>query len=93
LFYTVQGDTLLAGATQSKGNFVPSVYAKSFDTLNFGLTQKLGEWFKLGFSAKNLTNPKIQTVYRSEYIGDDRLKTSYSEGIDYAISIGGEYRF
>ena len=34
LFYTVQGDTLVAGAGQSHGNFVPSVYAKEYDTLN-----------------------------------------------------------
>src|SRR5207237_3281146 len=57
LFYTVQGDTLVAGAAQSVGNFVPNVYAKSYDTLNLSLSQALGPYFKLSFGLKNLTNP------------------------------------
>ncbi|MEZ5963576.1 MAG: carboxypeptidase regulatory-like domain-containing protein [Planctomycetota bacterium] len=93
LFYTVQGDTLIAGAGEAVGNFVPNVYAKEFDTLNFSLTQSLGRWTWLQFRAKNLTNPRIDTVYRSSYIGDDVLKTSYSNGIEYSLSLGGEVRF
>ncbi|HKB16833.1 MAG TPA: TonB-dependent receptor, partial [Planctomycetota bacterium] len=65
LFYTVQGDTLVAGAGASTGNLVPNVYAKEFDTLNFTLLQKLGQYLHLQFQAKNLTNPRIETVYRS----------------------------
>jgi len=93
LFYTVQGDTLVAGAGQAAGNFIPSVYAKEYDTLNFSLTQPLGKWVWLRFKAKNLTNPRIETVYRSQYIGDDVAKTSYSTGVDYSLTLGGEVRF
>jgi len=88
LFYTVQGDTLIAGATQSAGNFVPSVYATEYDTLNLSVTQKLGPWFSLVAQAKNLTNAPYETVYRSEYIGDDVRKTYYTKGIEYSLTLG-----
>jgi hypothetical protein len=69
------------------------VYATRFDTLNFSLTQALGKYFKLRFQAKNLTNPRIQTVYRSEYIGDDVLKTSFTRGLELSLELGVEFSF
>jgi hypothetical protein len=93
LFWSVQGDTLLAGAGQSSGNFVPSLYAREYGTLNAGVSQKLGEHFKLQFQAKNLTNPEIQTVYRSEFIGADVRHSSFTKGVDLSLMIGGEFKF
>jgi TonB-dependent receptor len=93
LFYTVQGDTLVAGATESGGNFVPSVYATQYDTLNLSMVQKLGSYLTLQLQAKNLTNPEIQEVYRSKYIGDDVTKTSYTKGIEYSLSLGAKFSF
>jgi len=93
LFYTVQGDTLVAGAGQADGNFVPSVYATQYDTLNFTVAQPLGKYLKLQFQAKNLTNPDIEEVYRDDSIGGDVLKTSYSKGVDYTLSLSLELAF
>ncbi|MCB9920265.1 MAG: carboxypeptidase regulatory-like domain-containing protein [Planctomycetes bacterium] len=93
VFYTVNGDTLIAGPGQSVNNFIPSIYAREFDTLNASWTQRLSEGVTLKMQAKNLTNPKIKTVYRSDYIGDDATQTSFTKGIDYTISITGEIRF
>ncbi len=93
LFYTVQGDTLLAGAGTVNNNFIPSVYARSFDTLNLTVAQKLGRFFTLQFQAKNLTNPSIRTVYRSEYLDGDTTKTSFTRGIDYSITLGASFSF
>jgi outer membrane receptor protein involved in Fe transport len=93
LFYTIQGDTLIAGAGQSNGNFVPSVYATQFDTLNMSLAQRLGKHFKLQLQAKNLTNPAYQTVYRSEFIGDDVLKTSHTAGFEISLTLGAQFSF
>jgi outer membrane receptor protein involved in Fe transport len=93
LFYTVTGDTLVAGAGVSDFNFVPSVYATQYDSLNFSLMQPLGDFFSLRFQAKNLTNPYIQEVYRSEYTGDDVLKSTYTRGIEYTLSIGAKFSF
>lgn len=93
IFYTVTGDTLIAGAGVSDGNFVPSVFATPYNSLNVTVSQKLGKHFVLQFQAKNLTNPDIQTVYRSKYIGGDVLNTSYSNGIDLSVSLRAQFEF
>ncbi len=93
IFYTVQGDTLVAGAAQSLGNFVPSIYAKEVETLNVSVSQKLGKYFTLQLQGKNLTNPRIETVYRSDETGSDVTKTSFTRGVEYAISLSVEFSF
>jgi len=93
LFYSVQGDTLVAGAGLSRGRFVPNVYAREYGTLNLGVSQKLGKYIKLQLRAKNLTNPDIKTVYRSKYIGNDVKRSSYSKGIEYSISLSADIPF
>jgi hypothetical protein len=93
IFYTVKGDTLVAGAGESDGNFVPDVYALEYGTLNFSLSQRLGKYFKLQFQAKNLTDPSIEEVYRSEFIGSDVTKTKYTKGVEYSIGLSAEILF
>lgn len=87
LFYTVRGDTLVAGAGQSNSKFVPDVYETEYGTLNLGLSHKIGDIWKLKFQAKNLLNPKIESVYRSDYIGGDITKSSYRKGMEFSISL------
>jgi TonB-dependent receptor len=93
VFYTVQGDTLVAGAGQTNSNLIPSIYATEFGTLNVTVAQRLGEYFKLQFQAKNLTDPKIKTVYRSFYTGGDVTNTSFTRGVDYSLSLSAEFNF
>lgn len=87
LFYTVKGDTLVAGAGEASGNFIPSVYARPVGNLNFSFSQRLGDRWRLQVAAKNLTNSKIEEVYRSDYIDGDVVKTSYSKGTELSISL------
>jgi outer membrane receptor protein involved in Fe transport len=93
VFWTAQGDTLQEGAGVDTGNFLPNVYSLGFGTLNVGIEQKIGPNVKLSFRAKNLTNPEIQEVYRSEFIGEDVLKTSFTRGIDYSVGISANFTF
>jgi len=93
LFYTHQGDSLIAGAGVNQGNYVPDVYAEDYGTLNLSVMQPLGRLFRLTFAAKNLTNPDIQTVYRSDYIDGDVLRSTYSQGIEYSLTLGMELKF
>jgi TonB-dependent receptor len=93
LFYTVRGDTLVAGAGHSTVGYIPNVYAKQFDTLNASITQKVGKNLRLFFQAKNLTNPKIEEVYRSKYSGPDKVKASYTKGIDLSVGFTVEFSF
>ena len=94
LFYTVRGDTLVVGdgGILYGAQYAPAIYETEYGTLSFNISQKIGKRFKLTFQAKNLNDPEIQQVYRSDYItGGDTIKTSYRKGIDYSISLGGEF--
>jgi outer membrane receptor protein involved in Fe transport len=91
IFYTVRGDTLIAGAGQSQGRFIPNVYETEYGTLNLSLLQKIRENWNLKFQVKNLLDPKIESVYRSKYIGSDVTKTSYRKGIEFSISLSARF--
>jgi outer membrane receptor protein involved in Fe transport len=93
LFYNIQGDTLIAGAALDDNNLVPSIYARKYEQLNFSLRQGIGEYFTLTLKAKNLTNPHVETFYRSDYIAEDTTRSSFRRGIDYSISLGAEFSF
>ncbi len=93
LFYTLQGDTLKVGPGQIASFFVPAIYETEHDSLNFTLSQKIGEHIKVKFAAKNLTNTTFKDVYRSEFIPGDTLRSSYRKGIDLSVSISAEFKF
>jgi outer membrane receptor protein involved in Fe transport len=84
-FYTYQGDTLVTGGGTNLGNFVPDVYAKGYGTLNMSATWRLTKHASLRFEAKNLTDPAIEEVYRSEFISGDQTRTSYTKGREFSI--------
>ena len=88
LFYTVTGDSLVAGAGEAGGNFIPDVYAKEFGTLNFSISRRLRDHITLEFKARNLTNPDIEQVYRSDHVpGGDVTRTSFQRGREFSIGI------
>lgn len=99
LFYTVRGDTLIAspgvqGDVGTPNFFIPGVYDRSYGTLNFTLSQAIGDHITLSFSAKNLTDPSIETVYRSPFVpGGDVVRTSRRDGIDFSIGIRANFTF
>ncbi len=101
VFYTVRGDTLIVSPSVVDGGdggkpdlFIPGVYETQFGTLNLTLSQKIGKHVSVKFSAKNLTDPEIQTVYRSEFLpGGDVVKTSFTKGIDLGISVSAKFEF
>ncbi|MBL9077491.1 MAG: TonB-dependent receptor [Planctomycetes bacterium] len=93
LFYTVQGETLLQGSGPSSSGIVPATYLKQFDTLNFSLSQRLGANVRLTFAAKNLTDAETREIYRSEYVQGDTLRRRGSDGIEFSLTLGGEFRF
>ena len=93
LFYTAQGDTLVSGAgMSSENNFIPSVFSSPVGTLNLTFSQKFLDYFQFFFKVKNLTNPEIQTVYRTPD-GAEALHTSYTDGIDFSIGLRARIEF
>ncbi len=93
LFYTVQGDTLLAGDSTSQNNFIPAVYQREFGTLNLSIGQRLTKHLNLRIQAKNLTNPTIETVYRSSLLESDATRSSFTRGVEYSIGLSANYSF
>lgn len=93
LFYTVQGDTLVAGDSTSQNNYIPAVYQKEFGTLNASIGQRLSEHWSLRIQAKNITNPTIEEVYRSPIIDGDTTRNAFTRGVEYSISIGASFAF
>jgi TonB-dependent receptor len=94
LFYTIRGDTLVAGTgvsdKEAYRNIVPDIYETEFGTLNFSLSHKLGEIWTLKFQAKNLLDPKIRSVYRDPIDGDI-THSSYRKGMDFSISLSATF--
>jgi outer membrane receptor protein involved in Fe transport len=91
IFYTVRGDTLVEGGTALGRGYVPDVYEKEYGSLNIGVSQPIGESTKLSFQAKNLTNPEIERVYRSDAVEGEATKTSYKRGVDLVLSVEHEF--
>jgi len=87
VFWTVEGDTLVAGAGEARNRFVPSVYSKEFGTLNVSYSRRIGKNFRLQLQAKNLTNPEIETVYRSEFTGGDTSRSTYTRGREFSLGL------
>lgn len=87
LFYTIKGDTLVAGAGQANGNFVPDLYEKEFGTLNASISQELSERSKLTFKVKNITNPSIKTAYQGKGVDGEKTHTSYKRGREYTLGL------
>jgi TonB-dependent receptor len=91
LFYTVRGDALVAGFDGSERGFVPSVYEKEYGSFNLTVAKKLGKYLVLKFQAKNLTNPEIETVYRSKFIGSDVVKSSFQAGREFWVTMTAQF--
>ncbi len=95
LFYTVKGDTLVRGAspaTTDISRFTPNIFETQYDTLNLTFSQKLSKHLKLKISAKNLTDPDIQQVYRSP-LTPEVVHTSYNKGISVSVSLSATFVF
>jgi outer membrane receptor protein involved in Fe transport len=92
-FYTVTGDSLIQGPGPSNSFFVPATYETRYEQASVTLSQQLAKGVRLALAGRNLTNALRREVYRSEYIDDDVTRRSYTEGVEWSLSIGGEIRF
>jgi hypothetical protein len=94
LFYTIRGDTLVTGTgvvdAEANRNIIPDIYETEYGTLNFSISQKMGEIWVLKFQAKNLLDPEIESVYRDPIDGDIR-HSSYTKGLEFAIGLSATF--
>ncbi len=92
LFYNLQGESLISGASAYTVELVPAIYQLSYGTLNFTASQEIIEGLRLSFALKNILNPEIQTQYRTNE-GVTGLQSSYTAGIDYSFGISYQINF
>lgn len=81
LAYNVQGPKLFL---VTKGG-VPDIYQQPTPALDFTLSKRLGEHFKVGFKARNLLNPMNRKTYL--YRGELYDWYSFDQGVTYSLSL------
>lgn len=71
------------------GLTTPDVYEQPTPLLEFVWTQKLGDHWKLKFSARNLLDPKIERTYGEH--NSDYIYSSFQRGRLFGLSLGYEF--
>ena len=75
-------------------DYIPNIFSVPYDTLNVTFSQRLGRYLTLSLGARNLLNPLIKEVYRSEYIDQQNIiANAYSKGIDFSLSLSTKIEF
>lgn len=90
LFYNRRGDMLKTGAAIGEDGATPDVYLLAKHSLDLGIQQKIGKHLTATFRIKNMAEQDVHEVYRLPD-GTEITKRIYSEGIAYALSIGGSW--
>lgn len=92
LFYNLVGDSLVSGANPYTTLLTPAIYQEGYGTLNLTASQEIVKGLRLSFNAKNLTNPNIETQYRTPD-GFTGLNSVYSAGISLSFSLSYQIAF
>jgi len=92
IFYTMKGDSLISGANPHTNLLTPAIYQIGYGTLNFTASQEIFEGLKFSINARNLTNPDVQTEYRTTE-GINGLNSTYSAGIAVSFALTYQVNF
>ena len=63
------------------------LYERGFERFDLTLTQKLGAWWTLKFTGRNLANPQRGLIYDPANTSRTYERTSYRAGRDYALQL------
>ncbi len=91
LFWNRKGETLIAGEYPAANNYFPNLISMPHNSLNMTLSQKLWNNWKISLKAENILNPKIEQVWRSDYIPGEITAESYQKGVTYSISVSAKW--
>lgn len=87
LFLNVTGQLLyLVGANDGQ-NVSDDIIQKPFTSLDFTLSKKLSDTFKISFKASNLINSLMERVYET----DSKVFRVTQSGTTYSVSVSGEW--
>jgi outer membrane receptor protein involved in Fe transport len=92
LFYNFKGDSLVSAASPNVAFLAPAVYQKGYGTLNFVASQQIVEGLRIAVQVKNITNPIIETEYRTPD-GFTGLNSRYTAGINFSVGLSYQANF
>ncbi len=87
LFYNVFGERLFSVGQRE----TPHIFEQPVDSLDFTLSQRLNDRWKIKFSIKNLLDPLIQSTYDFNGDGPEYIYSSYQRGRSFGLSISYEF--
>ena len=87
------GDVLYAsgGGVISTSESSYDLYTRAHERIDFFLTQRLAEGWKLRFGVKNLTDPKRGTIYDPEKTAGTIIRNEYRAGREYSVSVSATF--
>lgn len=71
------------------GLATPDVYEQPAPQLDFVVTQRIGEHFKLRFTARNVLNPQFDRTYGES--ADSPIFQTFRRGMAFGLSVGYEF--
>lgn len=92
LFYKYTGESLVSGANPHTTLLTPAIYQQPYGTLNFMMSQQLLAGLRFTFQAKNLLNPNIDTLYKTNE-NITGLNSRYTQGISISFALTYQLTF
>lgn len=89
LFYNFKGELYSSGEAAQDGFYTPHIIDKPTGSLDFTISWKFYEQWRIGFEVKNMLNPSIERANRAP--GGDLPYTSYRAGRTFSIGLGYEW--
>jgi outer membrane receptor protein involved in Fe transport len=86
IFYNFKGETFVAGEGATTKTYLPHIVEMPVASLDASLGFKFARIWRLGFEAKNILDPVIESVFRKPT--GDLPNTSYRQGRTFSASLG-----
>lgn len=93
LAWNMISDVLVAsgGGVLSANESAFDIYSRAHQRLDFFLTQKLADGWKLRLGVKNLTDPVRGTIYDPEKTQGTIYRNEYHAGREYSLSVSATF--
>lgn len=77
--------------TAATGEFAFDEFDESYLELDFRVSQRFLDHWKLSFSVSNLLDPKREQIYDPDQTAIDYTRQSYRQGRDYSLSVSYDF--
>jgi hypothetical protein len=91
IFFNQQGETLLAGESLARGEYIPNLVQLPAPSLDVSLSKNFKSGWKITIRAENLLDPEHENVWQSEHIPTVATAESYKKGVTYSVSVSKKW--